>query len=80
MVFAERFTSSVMIRLLKRLTRHAGRKVLLIVTGHPVHKSGKVRRQVPDNAAKIELFLLPSYSPDLSPDESPNSDVKSSAL
>lgn len=80
MVFAERFRAPVMIRFLKRLTRHAGRKVFLIVDGHPVHKSGKVRRWVQDNAARIELFLLPSYSPDLNPDEFLNNDVKSNAL
>ena len=31
-------------------------------------------------AARLELFLLPGYSPDLNPDEFPNQDVKSNAL
>lgn len=80
MVFTERFTAAVMIRFLKRLTRHAGRKVYLIVDGHPVHKAARVRRWIQDHATQIELFLLPSYSPDLNPDEFLNNDVKSNAL
>jgi transposase len=80
MVFTERFTAPVMITFLKRLTRHAGRKVFLIVDGHPVHKSAKVRRWIGANAGRLEAFLLPSYSPDLNPDEFLNNDVKSNAL
>lgn len=80
MVFTQRFTAPVMLTFLKRLTRHAGRKVYLIVDGHPVHRSVKVREWVAANAAKIELFLLPSYSPDLNPDEFLNNDVKANAL
>jgi transposase len=80
MVFTESFTAPVMVRFLKRLTRHAGRRVFLIVDGHPVHRSARVKSWVRVNAAKIELFLLPPYSPDLNPDEFLNQDVKSNAL
>jgi len=80
MVFTESFTAPVMIRFLERLVRHAGRKVFLIVDGHPVHKSVRVRRWLESRAASIEMFLLPAYSPDLNPDEYLNQDVKSNAL
>lgn len=80
MLFTESFTIPVMIRFLKRLTRHAGRKVFLIVDGHPVHKSAKVRRWLEAHAARIEMFMRPAYSPDLNPDEFLNNDVKSNAL
>jgi transposase len=80
MVFTESFTAPVMLRFLKRLIRHAGRKVFLIVDGHPVHKSTKVRRWLDANVAAIEMFMLPAYSPDLNPDEYLNQDVKSNAL
>jgi transposase len=80
MVFTESFTAPLMVRFLKRLVRHAGRKVFLIVDGHPVHKSAKVRRFVAARAGSIEVFLLPSYSPDLNPDEFLNNDVKANAL
>jgi len=80
MVFTERFTASVMRRFLQRLIRHAGRKVFLIMDGHPVHKSQKVKQFVAANAAGIEMFLLPPYSPELNPDEFLNNDVKANAL
>lgn len=86
MVFTERFTARVCLRFLTRLVRHArsgggrGHKVFLILDGHPVHKAAAVRRWAAANADAIELFLLPSYSPDLNPDEFLNNDVKSNAL
>jgi len=80
MVFTERFTATVMIRFLRRLVRHAGRRAFLIVDGHPVHRSAKVKRWLQENAASIEMFHLPSYSPDLNPDEFLNNDVKSNAV
>lgn len=80
MVFTERFTARVMLRFLKRLVRHARRKVFLILDGHPVHRAAAVRRWIEQHADRIELFLLPSYSPDLNPDEFLNNDVKANAL
>lgn len=80
MVFTERFTAAVCIRFLRRLVRHAGRKVFLVLDRHPVHRSAKVRRWLEANQKKIELFLLPGYSPELNPDELLNQDVKSNAL
>lgn len=80
MVFTESFTAPVMIRFLKRLARHAGRKVFLIVDGHPVHRSAMVKRWLGNHADRIEMFLLPAYSPDLNPDEFLNNDVKANAL
>jgi transposase len=80
MVFDERFTADVMIKFLKRLVKHAKRKVFLIVDGHPVHRSKKVRSWVEANASKLSLFRLPAYAPELNPDELLNNDVKSNAL
>ena len=80
MVFKERFTAAVCIRFLRRLVRHAGRTVFLILDRHAVHRSAKVKRWLAANHEKIALFFLPSYSPDLNPDEFLNQDVKSNAL
>jgi len=80
MVFKQRFTSDVMITFLGRLLRQSDRKVFLIVDGHPVHRSGKVKRWLEARAERIEMFLLPGYAPDLNPDELLNQDVKSNAL
>ncbi len=80
MVFKERFTATVCIRFLRRLVRHAGRKVFLVLDRHPVHRSAKVKRWLAANAEKVALFFLPGYSPELNPDEFLNQDVKSNSL
>lgn len=80
MIFSGRFTGDVFIGFLKRLIRSASGKVYLIVDGHPVHRSAKVRRWIEANAQDIQLFILPPYSPELNPDELLNNDVKSNAL
>lgn len=80
MVFNERFTAGVFLRFVRRLVRQVGRKVLLIVDRHPVHRSLRVRRWLACNAQRLELFYLPGYRPELNPDEYLNQDVKSNAL
>ena len=80
MVFKERFTSAVMIKFLRRLIRHADRKVFLILDRHPVHLAAKVKRWIEQHADAIELFHLPGYSPELNPDEYLNQDVKTNAV
>ncbi len=80
MVFKNRFTADVMLKFLRRLVRNSRRKVCLIVDGHPVHRSGKVKRWIAAHASQIRLILLPGYSPELNPDELLNQDVKSNAL
>jgi transposase len=54
---------------LKRLMHGRQRKVFLIWDGHPTHKSKKVRKCVESFDGNLEIFLLPSYSPDLNPTE-----------
>ena len=80
MVFKGRFTTPVFKDFLGRLVKQLGRKVFLIVDGHPVHKAAGVRRWVEARKSQIEIFLLPSYSPHLNPDELLNNDVKGNAL
>ena len=80
MVFKSRFTAPVFLRFLRRLVKDARRKVFLIVDGHPVHRSRKVRDWVEAHGKRIELFFLPGYSPDLNPDEMLNQDVKANAI
>ncbi len=80
MVFDGRFTGPLFVNFLRRLTRQAGRKVFLIVDGHPVHRARKVKVWLEKNAERIELFYLPGYSPHLNPDEVLNQDVKANAV
>lgn len=43
--------------------------IYLILDGHPSHKANKVKEYVQSLAGRLELHLLPAYSPDLNPDE-----------
>lgn len=80
MVFRERFTTAVFLKFLRRLLKHAGRKVFLIVDGHPVHRARAVKAWLAKRRQQIEMFQLPGYSPELNPDELLNNDVKSNAV
>ncbi|MBI3483814.1 MAG: IS630 family transposase [Acidobacteria bacterium] len=80
MVFENRFTAVVFVLFMRRLIRHAKRKVFLIVDGHPVHVAAAVKRWVARHRKQIRLFFLPGYSPELNPDELLNQDVKSNAV
>jgi transposase len=80
MVFKCRFTTPVFVTFLKRLVRHLGRKVFLIVDGHPVHRAAAVKRWLAEHAGQVRVFHLPGYSPKLNPDELLNQDVKSNAV
>jgi transposase len=74
------FTGAVFIQFLRRLLRDCqGRKVHLIVDGHPVHRSKLVSAWVGRHADRIELHVLPGYSPELNPVELLNHDVKANA-
>lgn len=80
MVFRERFKGRGFLNFLTRLVRQVPRKVFLIVDGHPVYRAARVTRWVSAHATRIELFRLPSYSPDLNRDEMLNQDMKSHAV
>ena len=51
-------------------------KVFLIVDRLPAHRAVKVHDWLQDNKARIELFYLPAYSPQMNPDEWLNRDLK----
>jgi len=66
---------------LKRLVKdNKGRKIMLIIDGHPAHRARIVRDWVAANRELIELHFLPGYSPELNPAECLNQDVKTNAL
>jgi len=60
MIFDGKFNADVCILFLKRLIKDAKRKIVLILDGHPVHKSKKVKAWVAANANRISLFILPA--------------------
>jgi transposase len=79
-LFTGSFTGAVFIEFLRRLLRDCrGRTVHLIVDGHPVHRSKLVSAWVGRHGDRIELHVLPGYSPELNPVELLNHDVKANA-
>lgn len=81
MTFKTKFTADIFINFLTRLTKSTDQKIFFIVDSHPVHKrSKKVKDWLKKNQDKIELFFLPTYSPELNPTEYLNQDVKTNAL
>jgi transposase len=79
-LFTGSFSGTVFIDFLRRLLRDCGgRRVHLIVDGHPVHRSKLVSAWVGRHAERIELHFLPGYSPELNPVELLNHDVKANA-
>lgn len=70
------FTGPVFLAYLERLVRHLGRKIHLIVDGHPVHRRVSVRDWLAEHLASIEMHFLPGYSPELNPVELLNGDIK----
>ena len=65
-----------LIRFLGRLIQDANGKVFLIWDNLPVHQAQVVRGWLAERMEQIEVFYLPSYSPELNPDEGLNADLK----
>lgn len=76
MLYRETMTSQVFIKFLLRLIKDAQCKVFLILDNHRVHHSKKVKEWLEQHQEQIELFYLPSYSPELNPDEYLNGNLK----
>jgi len=70
------FDGPVFLTYLERLTRHLGRKIHLIVDGHPVHRRVSVRDWLAERVDHIEMHFLPGYAPELNPVELLNADIK----
>jgi len=54
----------------------AERKVFLILDNLGVHHCKPVKAWLAEHADEIDVFYLPSYSPELNPDERLNADLK----
>jgi len=76
MIIDESFNSDRLIEFLEALIKDTGRKVFLILDNLRVHHSKPVKAWVAEREDKIELFYLPSYSPELNPEERLNADLK----
>ena len=76
MVYQNKMNSQTMIKFMERLIKVADKKIFLIVDNLKVHHSYMVRDWLEEHESEIEIFFLPSYSPELNPDEYLNCDLK----
>jgi transposase len=76
MGFKGALNARILIDFLRRLIKDAKRKVFLILDNLSVHHSAPVEDWVEERYDQIELFFLPSYSPELNPLEVANADLK----
>lgn len=76
MIIDEAFDADKLIEFLQALITDADRKVFLILDNLRVHHSKIVKAWVAERGDQIELFYLPSYSPQLNPEERLNADLK----
>jgi transposase len=76
MIIDDAFDADKLIEFLCALIKDADRKVFLILDNLRVHHSKLVKAWVAEHKDQIELFYLPSYSPQLNPEERLNADLK----
>lgn len=76
MIIDEAFNSDKLIEFLEALIKDAPKKVFLILDNLRVHHSKPVKAWLAQHKEQIEVFYLPSYSPELNPDERLNADLK----
>lgn len=76
MIIDEAFNADKLIEFLGALVKDADKKVFLILDNLRVHHSKLVKAWVAARSDQIELFYLPSYSPERNPEERLNADLK----
>lgn len=75
-IFDGALNADIFIDFLKRLIKNARKKIFLIVDNLRVHHAKPVKAWLAQHEDAIEVFYLPSYSPELNPDEMANADIK----
>ncbi len=76
MIYSRTLNSDMFIKFLSQLIKNKDKKIFLIVDNLKVHHSKIVSKWVEENKKAIELFFLPSYTPEKNPDEYLNCDLK----
>ena len=75
-IYSSKMTQQVFIDFLKQVVKTFDSKVFMIVDNLKVHHGKLVQEWVTEHSDQIELFFIPSYSPELNPDEYLNRDLK----
>jgi transposase len=75
-IFDGALNATILIDFLRRLIKGAPKKIFLILDNLRVHHAKPVKAWLSKHHEAIEVFYLPSYSPELNPDEMANADLK----
>lgn len=75
-IFDGALNSDILIDFMRRVIKGANKKVFLILDNLRVQHSKPVKAWLAKHTDAIEVFYLPSYSPELNPDEMANADIK----
>lgn len=75
-VFEGTMNANILIEFCQRLMKSTKRKVFLILDNLRVHHAKVFKKWLSEHEDEIEVFYLPSYSPELNPDEYLNCDLK----
>jgi transposase len=75
-IFDGALNADILIDFMRRLVRGARKKIFLVLDNLRVHHAQPVKAWLAANKEHIEVFYLPSYSPELNPDEMANADLK----
>ncbi len=76
MIYKEKMNAKVLIKFIKQLIKGSDQKIFLIMDNLRVHHAKIVKAWLGKHQEEIEVFYLPSYSPELNPDEYLNGDLK----
>jgi len=76
MIVKETIRAKQVCEFLGRLMHNAENPVFLIWDGHPVHKAHKIQKYIESYDGQLQVFFLPSYSPELNPSEQVWNSVK----
>ena len=76
MVIDGAFSADRLIEFMESVVKDVGRKVFLVMDNLKVHHCDPVKTWLGAHGEQVEVFCLPSYSPELNPDERLNADLK----
>jgi transposase len=75
-IYEGTMNADILIDFCQRLVKSANRKVFLVLDNLRVHHAKVFKAWLLEHEGEIEIFYLPSYSPELNPDEYLNCDLK----
>ena len=76
MIYSDTMDADKFIEFIQQLIKSTTKKVFVIVDNLRVHHAKVVKKWLEEHQDEVEVFYLPSYSPELNPDEYLNCDLK----